>query len=61
MSTRLTGVQGDVQDKAQVNQAIAGVDAVISTLGPTENKPTYQVTAGTENIITAMRTAYAGW
>jgi len=51
---RLTVVQGDVQDKAQVSQAIAGVDAVISALGPTENKPTYQVTAGTENIITAM-------
>ncbi|MBE2236630.1 MAG: SDR family oxidoreductase [Caldilineaceae bacterium] len=50
----LTVVQGDVQDKAQVNQAVAGVDAVISTLGPTENKPDYQVTAGTENIIAAM-------
>jgi putative NADH-flavin reductase len=50
----LTVVQGDVQNKAQVSQAIAGVDAVISALGPTENKPDYQVTAGTENIIAAM-------
>lgn len=51
---RLEVVQGDVQDPAAVARAVAGVDAVLSALGPTSNKPDAQVTRGTENIISAM-------
>lgn len=52
---RLTVVQGDVQDAAKVAEAVAGADAVVSVLGPTENKPAFAVTKGTQNILDAMR------
>lgn len=52
---RLEVVQGDVQDPAAVARAVAGVDAVLSALGPTSNKPDAQVTRGTENIVAAMK------
>lgn len=52
---RLEVVQGDVQDPAAVQEAVAGVDAVLSALGPTQNKPDHQVTAGTRNILAAMK------
>jgi len=51
----LAVVQGDVQDAAAVSRAVAGADAVISVLGPTENKPTFVVTQGTQNILEAMQ------
>jgi nucleoside-diphosphate-sugar epimerase len=47
-------VEGDVQDAASVQEAMAGADAVISVLGPTENTPDYQVTKGTRHILAAM-------
>ena len=50
-------VQGDVQDPAQVLAAITGADAVISALGPTSNKPLFEVSKGMNNIIAAMRQA----
>ena len=51
---RLSIVQGDVQSAEQVEQAIQGVDAVVSVLGPSHNKPTYEVSRGTTNILEAM-------
>lgn len=51
----LTVVQGDIQDADRVEETVAGADAVISVLGPTENKPTFTVTAGTQHILDAMQ------
>ncbi len=52
---RLTIIQGDIQDAAKVNEAVKGVDAVISVLGPSSNNPELGVSKGTENIITGMQ------
>jgi nucleoside-diphosphate-sugar epimerase len=48
-------VQGDVQNSNKVEEAVAGAEAVLSVLGPTENKPTYAVSKGTQNILSAMQ------
>jgi len=47
-------VQGDVKDAKAVEQTIAGADAVISVLGPTNNDPTFEVSQGMANIVAAM-------
>jgi len=52
---RLTIIQGDVQDAAKVSEAVKGVDAIISVLGPSPNNPELGVSKGTENIITGMQ------
>ena len=52
---KLTIVTGNLQDQTQLEQAITGRDAVISVLGPTENKPTYAITAGMEKILATMK------
>jgi putative NADH-flavin reductase len=52
----LSAVTGDVRDLDPVLEAVGGADAVISVLGPTENKPTFAVTTGTKNILEAMQT-----
>lgn len=49
-------VQGDMNDAAQIEAAISGADAVISALGPTQNKPDYQLTRGIGHILAAMQT-----
>lgn len=46
---------GTVDNPVQVANAIQGSEAVVSVLGPTENKPTYAISKGTEHILTAMR------
>ncbi len=46
---------GDINNAEQVEQAITGAEAVISVLGPTRNKPTFEVAAGTEVILSAMK------
>ena len=51
---KLQIIQGDIIDSEIVDRAVAQVDAVLSVLGPTENKPTYTVSKGTENILHAM-------
>lgn len=51
---RLALVQGDISSASQVEEAIAGSEAVISVLGPTSNKPEFTVSRGTEHIIAAM-------
>lgn len=53
-SDGLAVVQGDVQDADKVEEAVAGADAVVSALGPTENKPTFTVSKGTQHIVAAM-------
>jgi putative NADH-flavin reductase len=51
----LTVLQGSIHDAAQVEQTITGADAVISVLGPIQNKPVYEISTATNGIITAMR------
>lgn len=51
---QLKVIQGNVTDAARVEEAVAGADAVISALGPTDNKPTFTVSRGTALIIDAM-------
>lgn len=51
---RIAIVDGDVQEAGAVEEAVAGADAVISVLGPTENTPDYQVTRGTRHMLDAM-------
>lgn len=48
-------LQGNVQDAALVDRAVSGADAVISVLGPTHNKPTFEISAGTDNIVAALQ------
>jgi putative NADH-flavin reductase len=54
---RLTCVQGDILNAAQVRQTISGSDAVVSVLGPTRNEPVYEVSQGMEHILDAMAQA----
>lgn len=54
-SPRLTVLEGGLRDTAQIEQAVAGADAVLSVLGPRENKPTFEITQGTETIMAAMK------
>lgn len=51
---RLQVVQGNVLDAAQVAQAIAGADAVLSALGHTKGSPDTLQTIATEHIVKAM-------
>lgn len=66
LSDRLTTVQGDAADPDQVDRAVRGHDAVVVTLGITENpirvrlfgaaRTATQVrSVGTENVIAAMQ------
>jgi putative NADH-flavin reductase len=51
---RLSVVHGDLQDPDQVSRAITGADAVLSVLGPTNSRPTYEVSQGIDKILAAM-------
>ncbi len=53
---RLNVAQGDIRDAAQVSQAVAGAEAVLSVLGPTGNNPAFTVSQGMDNILAAMKT-----
>jgi len=48
-------VQGDARNAGKVAEAVSGAEAVISVLGPTENRPVFAVSKGTENILSAMK------
>lgn len=48
-------IQGDILDVVQVEAAIQGVDAVLSVLGPSSNKPDFTVSKGFDNILSAMQ------
>jgi putative NADH-flavin reductase len=52
---RLTVIKGDITEIAAVEAAVKGSSAVISVLGPSDNKPTFAVSRGMENILAAMK------
>ncbi len=54
-SPALSTLSGDLQDPVLVGQAIQGVDAVVSVLGPAQNKPVYEISAATANILAVMQ------
>jgi len=51
----LTLFQGDVMDSAEVEKAISGQDAVISTLGPTRPPVPGMMETAAKNILAAMK------
>ena len=51
----LSVVQGDILDIDRVEKALQGADAVISVLGPINNKPEFNISRGMENILKAMQ------
>ena len=51
---RLTVVQGELSDRGQIERAIAGADAVVSTLGPRGGSKVKPLTQGMRNIVAAM-------
>lgn len=52
---RLRIVEGDVREASKVFEAIRGVDAVISALGPSSEEDRRTLTDGLQNIVDAMR------
>ena len=50
----LTIVEGELADQMMIEQAVSGVDAVISVLGPRGGSKDKPITRGMQNIITAM-------
>lgn len=52
---QLSLIQGDVLDSLKVDETIAGADAVLSVLGPANNKPDFIISRGMEHILSAMR------
>lgn len=53
-SDKVRVVQGDILDAASVEEALQGVDAVLSVLGPSNNKPEFTISKGMDNILSAM-------
>jgi len=51
---RLTVVQGELSDRGRIERAIAGADAVVSTLGPRGGSRDKPLTQGMQNIVAAM-------
>ena len=52
---KLAVIEGDILDKDRVTETIKGMDAVMSVLGPTHNKPEFIISQGTENILNTMK------
>src|SRR3954468_7883292 len=51
---KLRAVKADVLDRASVLAAVEGADAVLSTIGPTDNKnPGTLLSEGTKNMVAA--------
>lgn len=48
-------VQGDVSDTQAVAQAMTGAEAVVSVLGPSENKPIFAISRGMDVILSTMQ------
>lgn len=48
-------VEGNVKDQTAVEKTISGADAVLSVMGPANNKPLLEISRGTANIIAAMK------
>lgn len=53
-SDKLRVVQGDILDAASVAETIQDADAVLSVLGPSNNKPEFTISRGMDNILSAM-------
>ncbi len=51
---RLTVVQGDILNAADVDEVVQGADAVLSVIGQSKNSPKDLQTSGIKNIIDAM-------
>jgi putative NADH-flavin reductase len=47
-------IQGDVQQADSVEEAIRGAQVVISTLGPSSNRPQFAISKGMGHILQAM-------
>ena len=47
-------VQGSILESDPIEQAVAGANAVISVLGPRNNKPTFEISRGMGNVVAAM-------
>lgn len=52
---RLTLVQGDVINAADVEKTVQGADAVVSMIGPGKTSPPDMMTMAARNIISAMK------
>lgn len=52
---RLTVVKGDLGQAAAVAQTVAGAEAVLSVLGPADNRPTFAVSKGMDHLLAAMQ------
>lgn len=52
---QLKVIQGTMTELGKISQAMAGTEAVLSALGPTNNTPARPLTEGIQNIITAMK------
>lgn len=48
-------IQGNIADADCIADVVQGVDAVISVLGPSNNKPEYTISRGMDNILMAMQ------
>jgi putative NADH-flavin reductase len=53
----VTAFEGDVLDAATVARAVAGQDAVVSTLGPRAAAPVRLCATGTRHVVDAMQAA----
>ncbi len=51
---RLSVVQGELTERQRLQAAVTWSDAVLSVLGPSHNRPTYDISLGTAAIIDAM-------
>jgi putative NADH-flavin reductase len=52
---KLRVVKGSLSDAAALEQAVSGVDAVISALGPRSNDPVFEISQGMEKVVAAMK------
>jgi hypothetical protein len=52
---KLRIVQGDILDRACVEDVVRGADAVLSVLGPSNNKPEFVISRGIDNVLEAMQ------
>lgn len=53
--SRLQVVEGGILDIAAVDTVVKGADAVLSVLGPSNNKPEFLISQGMDNILAAMQ------
>jgi putative NADH-flavin reductase len=51
----LTVIRGSLKDADCIHRVVAGVDAVLSVLGPTSNQPTFEISQGMQMILNAMK------